>query len=93
MEVRPASGRLWRGRATGGGEAFEGWPQTRRLLAFAAVYEGATRTEAAKVGGVTLQVVRNWVLKFNAHGPNGLIDGKAPGQKPLLNEEHCERWR
>jgi transposase len=43
--------------------------QARRLLALAAIYEGATRTEAAKVGGVTLQIVRDWVLKFNAHGP------------------------
>ena len=65
-------------------------PQARRLLALAAIYEGATRTEAAKIGGVTLQVVRDWVLKFNAHGPDGLIDRKAPGQKPRLNEEHCE---
>ena len=54
-------------------------PQARRLLALAAIYEGATRTEAAKIGGVTLQIVRDWVLKFNAHGPDGLIDRKAPG--------------
>ena len=30
-------------------------PQARRLLALAAIYEGASRTEAAKVGGVTLR--------------------------------------
>ena len=41
----------------------------RRLLALAAIYEGASRTEAAKVGGVTLQIVRDWVMKFNAQGP------------------------
>jgi putative transposase len=45
-------------------------PQARRLLALAAIYEGATRTEAAKIGGVTLQVVRDWALKFNAQGPD-----------------------
>ncbi len=28
--------------------------QTRRLLALAAIYDGASRTEAAAVGGVTL---------------------------------------
>lgn len=38
--------------------------QARRLLALAAVYEGATRTEAARIGGVTLQIVRDWVLKL-----------------------------
>src|SRR5216684_7659014 len=41
-------------------------PQARRLLALAAIYEGATRTDAAKIGGVTLQIVRDWVVKFNA---------------------------
>jgi transposase len=63
-------------------------PQARRLLALAAIYEGATRTEAAKIGGVTLQIVRDWVLKFNAHGPQGLLDRKAPGQPPRLSNEH-----
>ena len=37
-------------------------PQARRLLALAAIYEGASRSEAAKIGGVTLQIVRDWVL-------------------------------
>ena len=63
-------------------------PQARRLLALAAIYDGATRTEAAKIGGVTLQIVRDWVVKFNAHGPDGLIDRKAPGQPPRLNDAH-----
>ena len=62
--------------------------QARRLLALAAIYDGSKRAEAAKIGGVTLQVVRDWVLKFNVHGPDGLIDRKAPGQPPLLKEEH-----
>jgi hypothetical protein len=54
--------------------------QARRLLALAAVYAGATRAEAAQIGGVTRQIVRDWVIKFNAHGPAGSIDRKAPGQ-------------
>ena len=54
----------------------------------AAIYEGASRTEAARIGGVTLQIVRDWVLKFNADGPAGLIDRKAPGQPPRLNDAH-----
>lgn len=63
-------------------------PQARRLLALAAIYEGATRSEAARIGGVTLQIVRDWVLKFNAQGPQGLIDRKAPGQPSRLNNAH-----
>src|SRR5229473_2010550 len=62
--------------------------QVRRLLALAAIYDGATRTEAAAIGGVTLQVVRDWVLRFNERGPDGLIDRTAPGKPPLLNEAH-----
>jgi transposase len=62
--------------------------QARRLLALAAIYEGAMRTEAAKIGDVTLQIVRDWVVKFNAHGPDGLIDRKAPGQPSKLNDAH-----
>lgn len=61
--------------------------QTRRLLALAAIYDGASRTAAARIGGVGLQTVRDWVLAFNADGPTGLVDGKAPGNPPLLNAE------
>jgi transposase len=63
-------------------------PQARRLLALAAIYEGSSRSEAARIGSVTVQIVRDWVMKFNAHGPDGLIDRKAPGQPPRLKAEH-----
>ena len=61
-------------------------PQARRLLALAAIYDGATRTEAAKIGGVGLQIIRDWVMRFNARGPVGLLNGKAPGQPSKLND-------
>src|SRR5262249_20519022 len=61
-------------------------PQARRLLALAAIYDGATRTEAAKIGGVGLQIIRDWVLRFNARGPDGLLDGKSTGQPSKLND-------
>src|SRR3954447_13008901 len=54
--------------------------QTRRLLALAAISDGASRTEAAQIGCVTLQIVRDWVLRFNARGPEGLRTGRAPGR-------------
>jgi transposase len=63
-------------------------PQARRLLALAAIYEGASRTEAARIGGVTRQIVRDWVVKLNERGPEGLINGKAPGQPSRLNDAH-----
>src|SRR4051812_40066515 len=63
-------------------------PQARRLLALAAIYEGATRTEAARIGGVTGEIVRDWGGKFNAHGPEGLVNRKPPGQPPKLTDTH-----
>jgi transposase len=62
--------------------------QTRRLLALAVIYDGRSRTEAAKTGGVGLQTVRDWVLAFNAEGPSGLVNRKAPGNAPLLTQTH-----
>jgi hypothetical protein len=29
-----------------------------------------------------LQILRDWVVRFNARGSEALIDGKAPGQRP-----------
>jgi Helix-turn-helix domain len=45
-----------------------------RLLAVAAIFDGVTRVEAAMNAGVTAQTVRDWVMRFNENGPNGLID-------------------
>ena len=61
--------------------------QTRRLLALASIYDGGSRTAAARIGGVGLQIVRDWVVRFNAGGPGGLLDRKAPGQAPRLTSE------
>jgi transposase len=60
--------------------------QSRRLLALAVIYDGGRRSEAAKVGSVTPQIVRDWVVRFNARGPDGLLDGKAPGKRSLLDD-------
>ena len=54
----------------------------------ALIYGGGSRTEGAHAGGVGLQVVRDWVLRFNANGPGGLIDRKAPGQPSRLDARH-----
>jgi len=59
--------------------------QVRRLLALAVIYDGGSRSEAARTGGVGLQTVRDWVLRFNRDGPDGLVDGKAPGGRPRLD--------
>jgi hypothetical protein len=37
--------------------------QARRLPALAAIDDGGTRSEAARLGNVTLQIVRDWVVR------------------------------
>jgi transposase len=61
-------------------------PQARRLLALAEIYDGGNRSDAARIGDVTLQIIRDWVIRFNARGPAGLLDGKAPGKRSILND-------
>ena len=61
--------------------------QARRLLALAAVRAGKNREEAALVGGMDRQTLRDWVHAFNERGPDGLVNGKAPGPKPKLSAE------
>ena len=61
--------------------------QTRRLLALALIYEGRPRHEAARHANVDVQSIRDWVLRFNAEGPEGLIDRKSTGAPARLNGE------
>lgn len=61
--------------------------QVRRLLALASIYDGRSRQYASEIGGVTVQIVRDWVLRFNERGrPAGLINTKAPGGRAKLND-------
>ena len=60
--------------------------QSRRLLVLAGIYDGGRRTDAARIGNVGLQVIRDWVLRFNAEGADGLIDRKPPGARAVLDE-------
>jgi transposase len=62
--------------------------QVRRLLAIAAVLDGASREEAAKIGGMERQTLRDWVIRFNAQGPEGLVNKPSPGAPGKLNEAH-----
>src|ERR1700709_768855 len=59
--------------------------QSRRLLSLAAVLDGVNPTEAARVGGVARQPLRDWVRRFNARGPDGLLDGWSKGPEPRLS--------
>ena len=45
--------------------------QSRRLLSLAAILDGMSRTEAARIGGMDRQTLRDWVHRFNERGPEG----------------------
>jgi len=64
--------------------------QARRLLSLAIIYAGGSRTDAANTGDVTLQIIRDWVLRFNAEGPEGLKDKHGGGKPCLLNEDQLQ---
>jgi hypothetical protein len=66
--------------------------QARRLLAIAAVLDRASRGEAAKIGGMDRQTLRDWVIRFNAHGPDGLIDIPSPGAVPSSTPDTVLFW-
>ena len=68
--------------------------QSRRLLSLAEIYAGGRRTDAARIGATDLQVIRDWVLRFNALGPSGLLDRKAPGTiHPNSTLRSARPWR
>ena len=67
--------------------------QARRLLALAAVRDGMSRAAGAKIGAMDRQTLRDWVHRFNGKGPEGLINGKAPGPEPKLTAEQKEELR
>jgi transposase len=60
--------------------------QIRRLLALAAVYAGMSRADAAQVGGMDRQTLRDWAHRFNAEGPEGLTDRPRAGRRRWLND-------
>ena len=61
--------------------------QARRLLSLAAVLDGQNRKVAAEIGAMDRQTLRDWVHRFNEKGPEGLVNGKAPGPVPKLSAE------
>lgn len=61
--------------------------QSSRLLSIAAVVEGMNRADAARIGGMDRQTLRDWVHRFNAAGPEGLVDQWSPGPPSRLSAE------
>jgi transposase len=57
----------------------------RRMLAIANALDGMSREEAARAAGMDRQTLRDWVLRYNAHGIDGLADQPRAGRPPKLD--------
>ena len=62
--------------------------QTRRILAIALVLEGGSREAAARAAGAQRQTLRDWVIRYNAEGLEGLKDRTKPGRTPRLRGDN-----
>jgi transposase len=67
--------------------------QTRRLMAIAGVLAGMSRAQAAAVGLMDRQTLRDWVHRFNIEGPDGLIDRQSPGPTSKLTEKQRAQFK
>lgn len=61
--------------------------QSSRLLSIAAVLDGMSRADAARIGGMDRQTLRDWVHRFNTAGPVGLVDQWSSGPPSRLSVE------
>ena len=57
-----------------------------RLLGRAHVVDGMSRERAARQAGMDRQTLRDWVIRFNAEGVEGLRDRRRSGRPPWLDE-------
>ncbi len=64
--------------------------QSRRLLSLAAIADGMSRGGAARIGGMDRQTLRDWVLRFNADGPAGLLDRQRGGSRSRLDNAQLD---
>jgi transposase len=58
----------------------------RRLLAIANALDGMSRAMAAKLAGMDRQTLRDWVIRYNAHGVDGLGDRWGAGRPTAVSE-------
>ncbi len=66
----------------------------RRILAIANALDGMSRENAARSAGMDRQTLRDWVLRYNGHGIDGLADRWNGGRPAMFDaEEQAELMR
>jgi len=66
--------------------------QARRILAIALVLAGGSREAAARAAGAQRQTLRDWVIRYNADGLEGLKDRPKPGRTPRLRGDNLKAF-
>ncbi len=64
----------------------------RRMLAIANALDGMSREDAAQSAGMDRQTLRDWVIRYNVHGLDGLADQWGDGRPPKLSPEEKTEW-
>jgi transposase len=66
----------------------------RRMLAIANALDGMSREAAARSAGMDRQTLRDWVIRYNEHGIDGLLDRWGDGRPPTYSAaEQAELMR
>jgi putative transposase len=60
---------------------------SRRLLAIANALSGMDRKSAAEAAGMDRQALRDWIIRYNAHGVDGLRDRWGHGRPARLKPD------
>lgn len=59
----------------------------RRMLAIANALDGMSREAAAQTAGMDRQTLRDWVMRYNENGIDGLLDRWDGGRPPRLEPD------
>ena len=59
----------------------------RRMLAIANALDGMSREAAAQAAGMDRQTLRDWVIRYNENGIDGLLDRWDGGRPPRLEPD------
>lgn len=65
----------------------EGARVARRMLAIANALDGMSRAAAAQAAGMDRQTLRDWVIRYNEDGIDGLLDRWGSGRPPRLEPD------
>jgi len=72
--------------------------QTRRLLSASQRWhwprcDGGSRSDAVRTGGVAVQIVRDWVVRFNTEGRDVPLNRKMVGARSILDDSQRQGLR